>query len=248
MARFHGLERAHGTYAVKAEATGGKVKVKGRAKTLMEPVTETLWRRHLAGELGLGVVPINDDAAASFGAIDVDVYDGLDLVELGRVVARHAFPLTVCRTKSGGAHLYLFTSEPAPASLVRAKLMEWAVVLGHPSVEVFPKQVKLASREDVGNWINVPYFGGDATDRYAVVEGRQLSVGEFLNHADRAAITPAQLEAIQVPEIALMEGAPPCLQHLARAGFPAGTRNNGLFCLGVFAKRAYGDEWERRLD
>ena len=40
------------------------------------------------------------------------------------------------------------------------------------------------------------------------------------------------------------KGAPPCLKTLAHTGFPEGSRNNGLFNLAVFARKAYPDDWQ----
>ena len=83
MARFAGLERAHGTYEIGAGARAdAKNKINGKALTKLEPVTEELWELHLAGKRGLGIVPIRDDASCLFGAIDIDVYDNFDLPAL----------------------------------------------------------------------------------------------------------------------------------------------------------------------
>jgi hypothetical protein len=32
-----------------------------------------------------------------------------------------------------------------------------------------PLQEKLLTDNDVGNWLNMPYFGGKETDRYAII-------------------------------------------------------------------------------
>jgi len=139
--------------------------------------------------------------------------------------------------------LYLFIKNGAKAALVRDKLMEWAVVLGYPGVEVFPKQSEIADENDIGSWINMPYFQADRTTRYAIHKGVALSPEEFLNYADKVAVTSAQLKKIEAKQDPELEGAPPCLQHLARAGFPEGTRNMALYNLCVFCKFKYGDEW-----
>jgi hypothetical protein len=44
------------------------------------------------------------------------------------------------------------------------------------------------------------------------------------------------------------QGSPPCLISLASSGFPPGTRNNALFNLGVYLKKAHPDDWTGRLD
>ncbi len=278
---FAGLDRAHGTYAIPEGTTpDGKGKIKGRAIThpfkkkdgsLTDgAVTLELWQRHLAGDYGLGIVPIRDDATCVFGAIDVDVYP-LDLSMLVTRCSEMMIPLVVCRTKSGGAHLYLFTKAPVPAKLMRKKLTEWAAALGYPKCEIFPKQDALTSEVDIGNWINIPYFGGATSLRYAMAR-RSLTPAEFVMYYDRMAVADEaaleDIEPVDVPkrndEIAddaptdqpkkkklpavehdLLPGAPPCLTRLATDGFPPGARNNGMFNLMVYAKKRLPDgQWQ----
>ncbi len=244
MERFRGLMRAYGVYQV-LPSKDQRGKVSGQAKTLKGQVTPDLWKNHLAGKTGLGIVPVNDEGRSWFGAIDVDSYD-LNIENLEGRIKKMGLPLVPCRTKSGGAHLYLFFKEPTPASFVRDKLMEWSIVLGYSRVEIFPKQSEIAGEDDIGSWINMPYFNGDRTTRYAVHEGKSLLAVEFLDFADRAATTEDQVKKIKVKEDENLIGAPPCLQHLALAGFPEGTRNLGLFNLAVFCKMKHGDTWEER--
>ena len=72
-----------------------------------------------------------------------------------------------CRSKSGGLHVYLFTSEWVPAELMRNKLEHIAASIGFGGSEIFPKQSKiLSNRGDIGSWINMPYFDRQDTSRY----------------------------------------------------------------------------------
>lgn len=250
-ARFAGLTRAHGQYSVGAMLKPDKKdpnKLTGPRGSRNEPVTLNHYKQHLEGSIGLGIVPIRDDATVVFAAIDIDVYDGLDLVQLQLQIIKLKLPLTVVRTKSGGAHLYLFGKEPLPAEVVRNKMLEWLSLLGlHPDTEIFPKQNNLAEL-DSGNWINIPYQDYANTTRYAIKpDGTPVSLKEFLDRADLAAITQSELFTQNTPS--LNDGdidwveAPPCLQHLAQQphGFD-GHRNNSLFNIGVYVNRRYGDE------
>ena len=233
-ALFAGLQRAYGTYKTSGE-TSAKGKAKGRGTTVKGELTTALWQAHLEGKQRLGVVPITDEATASFGAIDVDVYD-LDIPALEHRVAQLGLPLITCRSKSGGAHLYLFTDE-APAELVVKKLTEWAVALGHPGVEVFPKQTKLASGNDVGNWINMPYFDAELTSTYALYQGKAVSASDFIARATSMKLDEEALTEVTIQGVDLPEGTPPCLRAIALNGAPEGTRNNALFAFGVLAKQ-----------
>lgn len=243
---FRGLERAHGVYELTG-AVSPNGKAQGKASTVIGPVNDALWERHLTGEKGLGIVPITDDALCGFGAVDIDSYP-LDLVELERHIRSMHLPLVVCRTKSGGAHCYLFFKEPVRADIVRRKLAQWAIALGHPGVEIFPKQDALANENDVGNWINMPYFQADETLRYALYDGKQLALEDFLDLGETYAIDAEGLQAIDVTLLDELSEAPPCLQTLCSKGVEEGHRNEVLFTATVFAKARYGDQWEAELD
>lgn len=222
-------------------------KVKGKARTLRKPVTDKLWKQHLDGELGLGITPIDDDGVCSFGAIDIDIYEGLDHKDIEKQIQANNLPLFVCTTKSGGAHLYLFLKEKTPASLVRARLMEWSTVLGYPGVEIFPKQIELAGKDDVGSWINIPYVGGNNSNRYGIRNGKKLSVKEFLEYSEETAITTNTLAGIKVEQDDNLKGAPPCISHLCINGIPQGSRNNAMFSIAVYLKRKYPDDYEEKV-
>jgi hypothetical protein len=251
--RFAGLERAHGSYRPDGtERADGKNE--GHAETIKAPPNLELWNGHLNGVYGIGIVPIRDDATCVWGAIDIDLDKEPNLTVLAKQVHTLELPLIVCRSKSGGAHLYLFCSEPVPAQLLRGKLMEWCVALGYSGVEVFPKQTRLAGPRDFGNWINMPYFGGADTARYAIDDaGRPLSVHEFLDLTDMLAVTASELEDIGMPADMTFGGSladgPPCLQCIAgKGGASTGHRNKMLFNVGVFLRKWHGDAWEGEFD
>src|ERR1017187_10222726 len=112
---FRGCERAHGFYgAITPDRARADGKFVGKPVTKREPVTDELWEAHLKGEYGLGIIPIRDDGTTSWGAIDIDVYEGLDHGGLASQIAKQELPLIPCRSKSGGAHLLLFCTEPVP--------------------------------------------------------------------------------------------------------------------------------------
>jgi D5 N terminal like len=266
--RFHrlflGLEKAYGRYVVKpGTKADGKGKIDGVAKsTVHEPVTDDLWQQHLEGAddrgpgFGIGVVPIREDSTCSWGAIDVDVYP-LDLGKLEAKVRAAGLPLTVCRTKSGGAHLYLFVKEPVPAALVRGKLVAWAASLGYAGVEVFPKQTEVG-KDDTGNWINMPYQAAltpGGTNRFALApDGAPLSAEAFLSLAAQRSIDRLQLEGFASADAGIADsidddwtGAPPCLVTLAQRGWNDWD-NDGFFNVAVYLRKRHGDEFGAHLD
>lgn len=251
MSLFEGFSGAHGTHGDTEQRPGGvKREIKKTARTLRDPVTLELWEQHLAGTRALGIITIREDSTCLWGAVDVDKYD-LVHMETVRWLAEMKIPGIVCRTKSGGAHVFLFFSEPIPASEVIPKLHELASAMGSGGSEVFPKQANvLVDRGDLGNWLNMPYFGGDKTSRYAVApDGRGLSVGQFVALAQRSRITRRQFAGLRmVQSVAEMSDGPPCLEYLASVKIGEGSRNNGMYNLAVLAKRMRPDGWSELLE
>ena len=127
---FTGLERAHGVTKV-GQSNGDGTKVQGKSFIKREPVTDELWRKHLQGTDSLGIIPINDDNVCKWGCIDIDSYAGFDHKKLVNKIISLQLPLVVCRSKSGGAHVFLFTKDYVSASLMQDKLNEIRSVLGY---------------------------------------------------------------------------------------------------------------------
>ncbi len=259
---FRGSPRGHGTYTVQSQGAAAGEKVEGQRWTVHEPAGESHFVRHLAGSYGLGAVPLLLEPAGTtrWAAIDIDVYKDFDLPTFAVAVATLRFPLVVCRSKSGGAHCYIFFDEPISATLVRITLHEWTKVLRKlakvpkgKDIEVFPKQDALtndSAQENsfYGNWINLPYQAGDRSTRYAFSpDGTALTLDEFLTTAELSAVThdefiafvPGEEEDDSTPEEnAMFPGAPPCLVRMAIEGIIEGGRNRALFAAAIYYKRA----------
>jgi P4 family phage/plasmid primase-like protien len=180
-ALFASSERSHGTYLLTGEQDG--LKRKGQAITVPGPVTDADWAAHLQGQgAGIGVVPLLEDGTAVWGAVDIDAYD-LDTARVAALLVGLGLPALCARSKSGGVHVLLFAKQPVAASVMVARLNEIAAALGHGLAECFPKQTE--NTEKGGNWLNMPYYGGDETTRYGVKpNGDALAVAEFLDRAE----------------------------------------------------------------
>ena len=164
---FSGLDIAYGTY--KIEGSRGDGKQAGKAVVVRKPPTDDLWEKHLEGvEPSLGIIPIRADNTCIWGCIDIDQYP-LDHLGLVTKIRKLNLPLVVCRSKSGGAHAFLFTKEPVSAAMMQNCLQACAALLGESGREIFPKQSEiLVDRGDTGNFLNLHYFAGDNGMRYAI--------------------------------------------------------------------------------
>lgn len=248
-ALFRGYEHASGSYTPLGKSASGKVE--GRALTQKVGARAKDYGIHLNGLTPqLGIIPLLEDDTVVFGAIDIDV-KGIDLQKLEEDAKE--LPLVVCRSKSAGAHLYLFGRGPLPATLVVERLSEWAAALGHGGCEVFPKQTSRVSKNDLGNWINIPYEGildpDYKTQRYAILNGEPvMDLDDFCKLAESRRVDAETLASIQVegePE-EFVDG-PPCLQRLTRVGFGEGSRKDGLFSVGVYFKKKNDTSWENDI-
>ena len=248
MSIFAGYDQAYGTYRPdqKQPQHGSKLEIKSSARTVREEVTEDLWQKHLDGTSPLGIIPIDGNDSCVWGCIDIDRYD-ISHAELANQIKSRHLPVIVCKTKSGGAHVFMFVYKAIPASEMQSRLRNLAASLGYGGSEIFPKQGRmLLDRGDLGNWLNMPYFGG--SERWGIKHtGSAMSAEEFLATAERLAKEADGYVQPNGADHDLVEG-PPCLQHLSVAGFPEGTRNNGLFALGVFARKKYQDGWKEILE
>lgn len=245
-ALFSGRETHYGQYGDGPEKN---------IKTVKGETPQEAWENHIRGEGPyLGQVPIRLDNTCYFGAIDIDD-DGIDHQALAQRIADLRLPLIVCRSKSGGAHCYLFFDRPVAAPIVVRTLKSWAEMLGHTknddgrAIEIFPKQTALRPK-DSGNWINLPYFGGDNSNRKAVnVDGEKLTLAQFIAVAEMKRVRDAKaLGEIQpASSKGLFSDGPPCLQKLHVIGYGEGTRNSGLYNVAIFFKLAFPSDWQDRV-
>lgn len=248
LAAFVGSKVAHGTTTVGRIGRNGKAEADSRI--VREPLTVEKVQAHLDGKQGVGAIPINADNQCKWGALDIDVYD-LDHQDLQRRLIKMKLPFVHCRTKSGGAHLYLFLKDYEDAAIVREYLIEFSVALGFSGCEIFPKQDKiLTERGDVGNFINMPYFKADETMRYAFnAKGEAVDLGEFLDMVETSQVSLSDLEAIDLGgKRKYFADGPPCLQHIFADGPVNKDRNKTLFNCGVYCRMKHPDDWVKEFE
>jgi hypothetical protein len=133
---FPGLTRAYGKFTI--TSTKG-VKLDGFGNTIREPYTKELWKLHLDGKIGLGVIPINEDSKCKWACLDVDDYS-VDLDKISKQFVNKN--LLLCRSKSGGGHIFIFTKKFVPASKMIKKMKDIANAFGFIKYDLRPLQEK----------------------------------------------------------------------------------------------------------
>jgi hypothetical protein len=155
-------------------------------------------------------------------------------------------PLWVFRSKSGGAHLYVFFIAAVSGEWAQALLARWRKALGlPPRTEIFPKQKRLVDATDTGNWLNMPFFscyGKERGLRYAYDPDTGVAIHDpavFLKRLTKT--SEGEADAIQIVKeespAEAYKKMPPCLEAFCKQGAPDGCRNVGLFQFAVYSKK-----------
>lgn len=254
MRLFRGYTKRHGQYIVEKQEDSGKFT--GRANTVDVPPDREAFEAHVKGEKGIGVIPLTEDNKCYFAAIDIDEYP-VDHLKIAWAV--RDMPLFVTRSKSNGAHVWLFIPEGASAEVVVRYMKKVAGELGHAGCEIFPKQTQRAGPQDVGNWINLPYFGDSRVG--VVVRSEEEKVideyplGKWLDfvEANIKQVNEKELEE-RAPRVTGtrnkkatkndFEDGPPCLQRILENGLSEGSRNNVMYQCVQYLVRKYSSDDE----
>ena len=249
---FSGLERAYGQTQSRSKNESGKLEAKSWIEK--EPLTEQKWIDHLNGkEPSLGIIPIKDDNTCTWGAIDIDTYDGFDHKKLINTIKEKKLSLVVCKSKSGGAHVFLFLREACSAKDMQMKLAEIAAWIGYGESEIFPKQIELNSK-GTGNFLNLPYNHPEYPTRYALNDNGDAldTLYLFIEYYETKVVDKISDVVIVKPVTEKknddFKHAPPCLVTLASQGFAEGSRNMAMFQLGVYLRQRFPEKLESKLD
>ena len=248
---FEGFSGAHGQTEVSNQRMNGKQKAK--SFIVRQPLTLELMQGHIDGRKGVGAIPINENNQCKFGALDIDEYP-LDHKQLVDKLDKLKVPCIVCRSKSGGAHIFFFFDKWMEAADFRDKAAEIAAALGHGRCEIFPKQEQvLVERGDVGNFINLPYFDAEKTLRFGIWKEKskyvEATLEQFIDRVHKTKCDPKKFMEISVGgKPNLFPGYVPCLRALLGMGIHEGGRKKTAFQLGVFLKRSEPNDWKAQLE
>lgn len=165
------------TLSAFANLFAGRTDARGLGKkgVARQAVTINDYGRHMTGRKEpLGIFPVRDDNTVLFAAVDLDEPD---LALATMIQSLIPGPAYIEESPSGNYHVWCFFPEPVEAWVARAVLRAVTESVGHPEIEVFPKQEQLKEGQ-VGNYIQLPYFG-DRTN----IEGRTLD--DFLEVVEK---------------------------------------------------------------
>lgn len=241
---FSGNKEAHGVHIPGGEKDSSG-KIRGKSFTKNEIVADKLYKEHLEGKTGLGIIPVDHKSECAFSVIDVDYYGIEKNKEIVETIYKWEIPIVPFRSKSGGLHLYTFYEKYIKAKYAIKYMELFVSILGlEKKTEIFPKQKSLETGQ-VGSWINLPYFGCDNTDRYMYNEKMEpVSFEDFMLNVHSLIKSTQQINA-RLDNLPLSDG-PPCLQSIYLKG-NTDSRNEYLFSLARYYKTKYGDDFEYKI-
>ena len=229
MKLFPGLIRTHGKYNP----------TNNTHKFVHEDLTIQQYIDHIEGRSSLGIVPINEDNKVQSGSLDIDDHkkdktkepESWSLEQYKKLTDKIKFlklPLTVFKSKSGGAHCHLFLDDWVSAKLVQDLMNVFQYALGYEGLEVFPKQTILKPG-DSGSFINLPYFNGNS--RVCInFDNEELNLDEGLDYSIKRTVKLKN-----------------CLKFfLLKQGTRTQHRNDRTWCAAAFLKKQYPGEWEQK--
>ena len=230
---FEGGEHGFGLFGKfpNGDGTFRDYDFKHRAPTLED------FKDHLEGRKSMGVVPITRTGLAKFGVLDIDdhkkggVKNDFDYNKLLKKIKFLKLPLTVFKSKSGGAHCYLFLDKFYKATDIKKILNKFEYALGYERgyLEKFPKQEQLKPNDN-GSFVNLPYKGGNSRVLLDF-EGNELNVSEGLIYASKRVRSLKDLYKFNL------------LESKAKTA----DRNDRTWSYGVFADKHYSDDWENKV-
>ncbi|MDM8008440.1 MAG: hypothetical protein QUV05_20065 [Phycisphaerae bacterium] len=146
---FSGLPNAYGTYDPQT----------GRVWQVKRAVTDRVLLDHIEGRRPYGVYLLVGDRIRAL-AIDFDEDDLGPPMEFVRSAAHYGVTSYLEKSKSKGHHAWVYFEQQEGVLAARARLVVRHILaeIGHPHVEVFPKQDALRGDDFYGNFINVPLF------------------------------------------------------------------------------------------
>ena len=223
-------------------------KIKTKITNNEGTVDKDLLLRHLNGDFGVGICPVNAEGKCFFGVLDIDYYKG-KIKRVLQFIKDYQLPLLPFRSKSGGLHVYLMLAKPVSAKSMREVLNQIIyyfsldMLYGKAKVEVFPKQEKA---EGFGSSVTLPYFNADNPYTYLLdLDGNPVPFREAMDYIQHHLTSLEEVK--KAIENLPYNDAPPCIQRILISEEVGGEdtgRNNFIFSFAVYAKKKWGNGFE----
>ncbi len=166
-----------------------------------QALTLEVFTKHLSGDTPIGVypmVPIREDWYTVWGCSDFDLDNLQDAISVRDALEAAGVMGFIEKSRSKGYHLWVFAEEPIVAKDMRRMFLAAHQVADIPPIEVNPKQEKLNSTMQYGNYVRLPYpnFADMETNKRRVITDNQhaFTLDAFL---DRAEANLVSAETIQ---------------------------------------------------
>lgn len=203
-----------------------------------EPLTLPLLVGHLAGRWTLGMYLLDRASCCAFAVFDADSADGLaQLMMLSMELTGQGIPTLLEASRRGG-HLWVHFAEPAPAYLVRAWLLPYAVAYG---VELYPKQDALPAG-GCGSLIRLPLGVHRRSKGWypfvqVTLDGQWVPVGNTVG--DCCAWVLQSVQRVALPEtVSMMAVAGPMVEETPALSTPMASHVS-VVCPGQGSIRAW---------
>lgn len=214
---------------------------------------------HLEGDRPIGVYPItpNDDHCR-WGCVDFDHSKPASEYKtpqeaqqaahlLQRVLQRVGITSWLEISRSRGAHLWTFATEPVPARTMRRALIVAHQIISMPYREINPKQEQLSGK--IGSYVRLPYPAARTKGTQEVMwRGIPLTAQDFTERAAANRTTPPSYERVasmyrEQPAVTVLPkptmpvqdtNLPPLIRHIMHNGpLPDRDRSGTLFKLAL---------------
>jgi putative DNA primase/helicase len=228
-------------------------------RTVYDPITLEIWECHLAGTYPLVAGLGCDDGTTKVSVADIDDYS-VNAIEIAVTIKTLGLPMYIRKSKSGGAHIYVFHA--APISIAESVKVSRGIarLLGYADkakeIEYFPR----VQKPDVEpKCLNMPYLDiSNGFTGFINTTGGQIAVDYFLSNClfltdeQRATVIktkePRRAKATSIDAgHQYAEGKLRRYENELRDA-ALGTRNDALNERGYWMGQMVAREWIKRSD